>query len=434
MKIALVEPKTQFYNVYSMVQKHVPLMGPLYLGTMLKEQGHDVTIYNENITKLRPTDLQDVDVLGISILSTTAPRGYEIAEKFRDLNPKGRIIIGGSHATFLPDEAGRYADHVVLGEGESVICDLVKYGGDKIVQGSPVEHLDDLPFPDLSLVRGGSVRYCTPVSTSRGCPHNCTFCSVTPMFGRKYRFRSTDSVIEELSRFKHKHIFFYDDSFASNKERTKDLLNKMIQHGITPPWSTQVRADDVAADEDLVQLMAQANCRRLFIGFESVNEDMLKKYDKKQTLEDITRCIDLLHKYKIKIHGMFISDGYSDIYNELGLDSLQISVLIPLVGSKLYRTIEEAGTFLSDKVPRDWALFDGAHVVHWPDNLSPYDMQKQTMQSYSSFYSRMNIAKLMLRGEFRDGVIRVIGYRIVHKWERQNKDFMANLKQISARP
>jgi len=434
VKITLVEPKAQFYNVYSMVQKHVPLLGLLYLGTMLKQKGHNVTIYNENARRVDYSDMKDSDVLGISILSTTAPRGYEIAEKFRAINPKGRIIIGGPHATFMPEEAGQYADHVVLGEAEPIICDLVENGGDKVVQGYPVENLDDLPYPDFSLIRGGSTRFCTPVSTSRGCPHNCTFCSVTPMFGRKYRFRSTESVIEELSQREHRHVFFYDDSFASNRKRTEDLLNQMIEHKITPRWSTQVRADDVAASEDLVELMARAHCVRLYIGFESVNEETLKQYEKKQTLEDITRCLDLLHKYHIKVHGMFISEGYSDVYNNLGLDSLQLSVLIPLVGSKLYGNVKDAGRLISDRYPSDWALFDGAHVVHWPDNMSPYEMQKQTMQAYHKFYSKLNVSKLFLQGKFKDGFLRAEGYRTVHKWEKQNKEYMAMLRDLSDTP
>ncbi len=108
--------------------KHLPLLGPLYLGTILRDEGHDVTIYNENIKEVNPSELKDSDILGISILTNTAPRGYQIAKDFRAINPKGRVIIGGAHATFLPEEAAQYADHVVKGEAELVISDLVKNG------------------------------------------------------------------------------------------------------------------------------------------------------------------------------------------------------------------------------------------------------------------------------------------------------------------
>jgi radical SAM superfamily enzyme YgiQ (UPF0313 family) len=224
VKIAFVEPKAPFVNFYSWAIKFIPLMGPVYLGTILKNEGHDVAIHNENFKEIDFSKIKDADVLGISMMTSTAPRGYEIAEYYRAANPKGKVIIGGSHATFLPEEAAQYADHVVIGEAESVISDLIRNGGEKIIQGSPLENLDELPFPDFSLIEGyGKRRPMTPVMTSRGCPYDCEFCSVTPMFGRRYRFRSTENIIEELSQHKHKRLFFYDDNFTANRKRTVEL-------------------------------------------------------------------------------------------------------------------------------------------------------------------------------------------------------------------
>ncbi|MBE0415488.1 MAG: B12-binding domain-containing radical SAM protein [Dehalococcoidia bacterium] len=428
MKISIIEPKAPFYNFYSAFIKRLPLLGPIYLGTILKNEGHDVTIYNENIKEVDYSKIKDSDILAISIITSTAPRGYEIAKRYRSLNPMGKIIIGGSHATFLPEEAAQYADHVVTGEGELVISDLIKSGGEKIVPGIPVENLDDLPFPDFSLIYGAKTPLpITPISTSRGCPYACTFCSVSPMFGRRYRFRTTESVIRELSRFKHRHIFFYDDNFGANRARTKELLNQMIEHGITPRWIAQVRAD-VAKDEELVELMAKANCRQLCIGFESINPEMLRRYNKKQTPGDVNTCIEVLHKYGIKVHGMFISEGYSD-YNKLGIDSLQLSILVPLIGSKLYTMVKDAGQLIVKRFPKDWELFDGGHVVHWPENMSPLEMQKQTIQAMQNFYSRYNATKMLLKGRIRDFRIRLMGYIILKKWEAQNKDYLAKLRQ-----
>lgn len=437
MKISIIEPKTPFYNFYSPVIKYLPLLGPIYIGTILKNDGHDVTIYNENIKEIDYSQIKDSDILGISIITSTAPRGYEIAEKYRQLNPNGRVIIGGSHATFLSEEAAQYADHVVTGEGESVICDLVRHGGEKIISGSPVENLDDLPFPDFSLVdgisRSNKPLQLTPVSTSRGCPFDCTFCSVTAMFGRKYRYRSTDSVIEEISRFKHRRIFFYDDNFDANIARTRDLLEKMIEHKITPNWIAQVRAD-VAKDEKMVALMAKANCGILCIGFESLNPEVLKRYNKKQTPEDIHSCIRMLHKYGIKVHGMFISDGYTDIYHRLGVDSLQLCILVPILGSKLYTAVKNSGRFITDKFPTDWKLFDGGHVVHQPDDLSPVEMQRQTIQAMRKYYSRINMTKLFLKGEWINFRLRQTGHSVLKKWEAQNKDYFTKLKKTPPLP
>ncbi|MGB2855019.1 MAG: hypothetical protein WBC55_11325, partial [Dehalococcoidia bacterium] len=140
----------------------------------------------------------------------------------------------------------------------------------------------------------------------------------------------------------------------------------------------------------------------------------------------------MLHKYGIKVHGMFISEGYSDIYNKLGLDSLQLSILIPLIGSKLYTRVKNAKQFTVRKFPSDWELFDGSHVVHLPDNMSPLEMQKQTVQALKNFYSRYNATKLLLRGRIGDFGIRLMGYRIIKRWEAQNRDYAAKLKQAQA--
>ena len=430
MKVTLIEPSTPFINIYSAFIKQLPLLGPIYLGTILKNAGHDVVICNENMKDIDYDRIKDSDVVGISIMTSTAPRGYEISRKVRELNPKARVLIGGSHATFLPEEAAEYADNVVTGEAESVIIDLVEHGSsEKIIAGKPVENLDELTFPDFSLIDGLEKQKVTPVSTSRGCPFDCTFCSVTAMFGRKYRYRSTDSVIKELSRMEHRKIFFYDDNFDANKSRTSELLHKMIQHKITPQWIAQTRAS-VTRDEEFVKLMSKSNCWQLCIGFESLNPDSLKKYNKKQTPEDVKNCIRVLHKYKIRVHGMFISDGYTDIYNKIGVDSLQLCVLVPLIGSKLYTAIKGSGRLIADRFPNDWKLFDGGHVVHWPDSLSPAEMQRQTIKALGDYYSRANITKLFLRGKFQSFGIRLTGHKVLKKWKAQNRDYDKQLSKV----
>jgi len=428
MKISFVEPKAPFYNFYSAVIKHLPMIGTVYLSTILKNDGHDVTMYNENMADLDLPAIADSEVLCISIMTATAPRGYEIAQSYRSLNPQGRVIMGGCHATFMPEEAAEYADHVVLGEGELVISDLVKNGGDKIVQGMPVEDLYELPFPDFSLAYGLKKPRITSVSMSRGCPNNCTFCSVTTMFGRKYRYRSAESVIQELSRFKHRHVFFTDDNFGVNRKVTKELLNLMIERGITPNWTAETGVK-IAEDEELLILMRKAGCERLCIGFESMNAETLDSYGKKQTPDDIRNCIKVLHKHKIKVHGMFISEGYSDIYDRLGLDTLQLTILTPIIGSRLYKAVTEAGRFVTQMYPADWKLFDGMHVVHWPDNMSPLEMQRQTVKALKSFYSKFNILKMLVKGRFQDFFVRFWGHQIIKKWEKQNRDYLLRLKK-----
>ncbi len=429
MKVSFIEPKAPFDNFYTRVIRRLPMIGPIYLATILKRAVHEVTVYNENMERVDLRWLADSDVVCISIMTATAPRGYEIAETYKKLNEKGRVIIGGCHATFAPEEAMEFADHVVTGEGEAVISDLVNYGGEALVRGSIIENLDDLPFPDFSVMHGKKWPAVTPVTTSRGCPNDCIFCSVTPMFGRKYRARSPQSVFKEIQRSNHKHIFFTDDNFGVNRKTTKELLDLMIRYWSRKTKWTAQSSVRIAQDEEMLEMMRQAGCSMIAIGFESMNPRTLKSYGKNQTPEDVRKCIKVLHRYGIRVHGMFISEGYSDIYHKLGVDTLQLTVLTPIIGSKLYKAVKDAGSFVTEKYPTDWKLFDGMHVVHWPENMSPLDMQKQTMKALEKFYSPVNMLRMLSRGKIYDFLIRGDGRLALRRWQWQNKEYLLWLKR-----
>ncbi|MBU1090280.1 MAG: B12-binding domain-containing radical SAM protein, partial [Candidatus Omnitrophica bacterium] len=331
MKIALIEPVSTEANVFSKLC--MPLLGPVYLGTILRNRGHQVQIYREDVYKPDYAKL-DADLVGISILTSTAMRGYEIARKF----PKQKVIMGGVHASLLPEESLEFCRQVVAGEAEEVIADVVEGKiKDRIVAGRPVENLDSLPFPDFSLIKGYRLpSWIAPVSTSRGCPFDCSFCSVTKMFGRKYRFRSAESVMREVASVNTRQLFFCDDNFTAHPMRTRRLLELMlkVKHKIRN-WSCQVRCD-AARDESLLNMMAEAKCSAVAVGFESVNSKTLKSYDKKQTIEEIINAIRSFHKSKIKIHGMFVlgsdDDSEKTVWETLRfalkqkIDTIQMSI------------------------------------------------------------------------------------------------------------
>ena len=152
-RIIFVEPRGSKENVFARVMS-LPLLGPIYLSTMLKQGGYDVKVYNENILG-REVSMQELraDVLCVTGLTSTIKRGYEIALQFKALNPDGRVIIGGIHASFLKEEAGKYADNLVSGEGESVILDLIKNGSkEKFIDAQRLENLDELPILDFSVL------------------------------------------------------------------------------------------------------------------------------------------------------------------------------------------------------------------------------------------------------------------------------------------
>lgn len=420
MKVVLIEPRSSAANVYSKIP--MPLLGPVYLGTILKGRGHDVQIYKEDIYTPDYSSLK-ADIIGISILTSTAKRGYEIAGKF----PKEKVIMGGVHASLVPEEAGKFARQVVVGEAEGVIDDIVSGKiKDALVYGKPVEELDSLPFPDFSLIKGYRFpALVTPVSTSRGCPFDCSFCSVTKMFGRKYRFRSTQSIREELATIESKSLFFCDDNFTAHPGRTRDLLGFLIKRKIYD-WTCQVRCD-VARDDSLLTLMAKAGCRVACIGFESVNHKTLQAYDKKQTIEEIIHAIKSFHRKKIKIHGMFVlgsdDDNEKTVWDTLRfaikhkIDTIQMMILTPFPGTKVQNDLEKQNRIFS----RDWELYDGQHIVFNPKLLSARALQVNVLKAYIRFYSLTNSLVLFIKLRFRNAFFRIMGHIIIKNWIRHNR-------------
>jgi radical SAM superfamily enzyme YgiQ (UPF0313 family) len=400
----------------------MPLLGPVYLGTILKNQGHDVQIYKEDVYTPDYAGIK-ADIIGISILTSTATRGYEIARKF----PKEKVIIGGVHASLLPEEARKFARQVVVGEAEGVIGDIVNGKiQDTVVYAKPVEELDSLPYPDFSLIKGYRIpAFITPVSTSRGCPFDCSFCSVTKMFGRKYRFRSSENIRQELLAIRSKNLFFCDDNFTAHPKRTRELLEFLVQLKMHH-WTCQVRCD-AARDDSLLALMARAGCNVACIGFESVNQKTLKAYDKKQTIEEIIHAIKSFHKKKIKIHGMFVLGGDDDSEKTVWdtvrfavrhkIDTIQMMILTPFPGTKVHEELEKQKRIFD----KDWSLYDGQHIVFTPKLLSARALQESVLKAYTRFYSLYNSFVLLIRLHFRNAFFRLMGHTIIKDWMRYNR-------------
>jgi len=399
----------------------MPLLGPIYLGTILRNAGHEVEIYNEDIYKPDYSKLS-ADLVGISLLTSTANRGYEIAKFF----PREKVILGGVHASLVPEEAIQYARQVVVGEAEEVILDIVNGKlTDKIVQGRPIVNLDSLPNPDFNLIKGfDTKRVIAPVSTSRGCPHDCSFCSVTKMFGRQYRFRSAKNIISELKERQTKQIFFCDDNFSANVKRTYELLRLMLENKIKD-WACQVRCE-VAKDAKLLSLMAEAGCRVVCVGFESVNQKTLENYKKNQTVQEIVNSIKAFHKKRIMVHGMFVlgsdDDNEKTIWETLRfaikqkIDTIQMMILTPLPGTKVHNELVSQKRIFT----RDWNLYDGQHIVFNPKLLTAEELQRTVFKAYKKFYSLSRSFSLLCRLRFRNAMFTAMGHHIVKKFLTRN--------------
>ncbi len=451
-QIVIIEPASATGHVFS-GQGTYPLMGPLYLGAVLRGAGHTVRVLNENLLG-RPVDLTelDADVACISALTPTADRAYEIARAHKAIRPGGLTLLGGVHPSFLPQEAAQFADHVVVGEGEEVIADLVAHGAsEKVVPGRRVKDLDRLPWPDLGMLVGSERVPRAPLMTSRGCPYHCNFCSVTEMFGHAFRMHSVERVLEEVRRVRHDYIFFYDDNFAASPTRTRKLLEAMLSAGIRKKWTAQVRVD-VARDPDLVALMARAGCTRLYIGLESVDDAALRAMNKRQRVADIVHAVETLHRFGIAVHGMFILGTDEDRPGQAEatvrfcrrhrIDSVQFMLLTPVPGTPLFDRMAAEGRLLH----RRWSYYDGMHIVFRPATLSAAEIQAQMIRAFEDFYSLSGALNdglnAMVEGVRRlvarrgrvlavvNGLTKIGARRVIRRWLAANQDYLRWLAAV----
>jgi radical SAM superfamily enzyme YgiQ (UPF0313 family) len=456
-KILFIEPKAPGLHIFTAFA--IPRLGSVLLATLAKGRGYTCTVIIEDIESLKLQQLKQFDLVAISSITPTAPRAYAIADYCREINIP--TILGGPHVTFNVEEALQHTEYVIRGEGEvaflkflevlknkdsfTTVPNLSYFVDGKIIHnaiGPCIKQLDELPHPDFSLIHagmkdiaGGNI---IPVQTSRGCPFDCTFCSVTTMFGRKYRTASVDYVLEEIMPYNENHknfIFFYDDHFTANRKRTIELCEKMIKNGFKLNWSAQVRAD-VAKDEELVKLMKEAGCYTLFIGFESINPESLIHMNKKQTHEEIENAINVIKRNKIAIHGMFVFGFDEDtpetckatiqFARKFNLESVQFLILTPFPGTPLHKQLEKENRILF----RDWSLYDAHHVVFKPEHFSLFDLQLAQIKGHKKFYSKIRLLRNIIRFRVNLIVINVYARKINRLWKKLNMPYLKLMNLI----
>jgi anaerobic magnesium-protoporphyrin IX monomethyl ester cyclase len=405
MKIAFIEPKPDS-NLYFFLRK-LPLLGNLFMAGLLREAGHEVRVFKEDLVpvyrrksgSLHPF-IREADAVGITAITHTVKRAYRIADGIKRLYPDKKIVMGGSHVSALPQEALQHVDQVVVGEGENVVRGVFEGTiTDRIVQGTPAD-LDRIPPVDLHQLAGYRVRggrpnmKHAPIMASRGCPHDCIFCAVTRMFGRKYRFRDPDLLLEEVM-MRHREgfrlAFFYDDNFAAAPQKAKLFLEKLIRKNIDFRWSSQFSIH-AAKDPELLRLLKRAGCIKLFVGVESINPQALKDYRKSQTVEMIEESIRAILDAGLGVHSMFVLGADSDDESTIdatirfsrssGSSTVQFSLLFPIPGTPLYEQMKREGRIFVD----DWEYFDGSHSVILTKLIHPRVLQQKFIEAYKYFY------------------------------------------------
>lgn len=447
-RVVFIEPKAPDCHIFSLYP--LPRLGPVILGTMLQRDGFAVEVLCEQIEPIDVERIASADVVGITATTSTAPRAYGYADLARRLGKP--VVMGGPHVTYAPHEALEHADCVVMGEAEPIASELFQ----RLAVGEPVEDipgvatassprlqraprptsLDDLPIPDLGLVRGFDLKRrvlrfsIAPVEASRGCPHDCSFCGVTGMFGHVFRFRSVERVMEELRiHYQRKRsVFFYDDNLAANTRWFSELLERIASElpGLT--WSAQVRVD-VARDEALLSLMRRAGCITVFAGIESMNPTTLAAMNKHQSADEIRDAMARFRHHRIPVHGMFVVGMDTDTPDSIratvswakhaGVSSAQFLILTPFPGTRVYSELQQQGRILFT----DWSLYDGHHVTFQPALMTPVELQSLQLEAHDSFYSRRRACARVLSCNVQAAGIFLYARGLQRTWRKKNKVF-----------
>ena len=361
MKIKLIAPSDQRENRLSIPFKLQRVNLPLLAA--LTPPGHTITIVEESFVV---DDInQDVDMVGITVMTEFAPRAYRIGDAYRRKGVK--VVMGGIHPTVLPEEALEHADAVVVGEAESVwpqlVADAASGRMQRIYRADTMTNLEGLPKPLRDLLPGSRQGYIPVpigVETSRGCPYDCEFCCIGQTLGQQYRVRPVHEVIAEIESIDSPHLFFVDDALGLNRDAAKKLFTEMIP--LRKRWLAQGTVS-LAEDPELLALMKRAGCMGFLIGFESVQKDTQDEVNKIKSLKvDFYEAMRRFHYEGFGILGSFVFgfdhenkevfDQTLEFIMRSRMDCVQLRILTPYPGTRLYKRLLSEGRLLAP----DWWL------------------------------------------------------------------------------
>jgi radical SAM superfamily enzyme YgiQ (UPF0313 family) len=351
----------------------------------------DVSITDECV---RPIDFEkEVDLVALTAYTNSAPRAYEIADAFRQRGVP--VVMGGIHASTLPEEALEHCEAVVVGEAEEawprLIRDFFQGRLQRVYQNDQLVSLEGLPMPRRDLLCPDAYVTINTVQTTRGCPHNCSFCSVTRFNGKTYRFRPIREVIREIESLPSRNVFIIDDNIFSRRARSRKLFEAMTPLGIR--WGSQCTIS-IAHDPDMLEWAARSGCIGLAIGFESFSKESLKGAHKRFNDPDkFYRDIETIKSHGILIWGSFVLGFDEDDEESLEttiemakgsrLDFACFNFLTPLPGTVVYDKFEKENRLDS----KNWANYNMANLVFRPARLGCDVLRKKVRKAWLEFYS-----------------------------------------------
>jgi radical SAM superfamily enzyme YgiQ (UPF0313 family) len=373
----------------------------------------DITIVDENLGVPDYQKMPRPDLVGLTAFTAQAVRAYEVAEEFRLRGVP--VVMGGMHATMCSTEALERVDAVVSGEAESIwatVLEDVRNGVLKRSYSGPRLEMDKAPPARHDLSPAGYPL--GAIQTTRGCPLNCSFCSVTAFNGGRYRFRPVEEVIREFKRIREKHVLIVDDNLIGTRKdhlaRTKDLFRAMIEANLRKKWLAQVTIN-MSDDEEMLRLAEKAGCLAVYIGFESPHAEGLAELNKRFNIRpdpDIRGSVRRMQRRGILVVGSFIMGldvdepgiGWkiAEAARRYGVDFINVLFLTPLPGTTLWQKMESEGRIISCAFPEDWKYYTLTYPVAGYRNMSWTEIVAENEACYRAFYSYRRIIFRLIAG------------------------------------
>lgn len=405
MRIALISPKGPLYRhrggIFGKSLRYQPLTLTTLAALVPAELKPEFIMIDEGINDV-PDDL-DADIVGMTVITGTAPRAYELSAKFRARGLP--LVLGGPHVTLMPDEAQANADSICTGYAEETWPQLLRdFSAGQLKprydQASDFR-LTDPPFARRDLFDRRKFLTQAVFEATRACAHDCAFCVSPAAWGRKQFQKPVEHVVEDIRRVGQRRILFIDLNLISDRAYARDLFTALIPLSIR--WfglSTSL----IGRDPDLMELMARSGCTGLLIGFETISPANLKSVRKGFNTPDLyAQLIDDLHRLGISIQGCFVFGNdddtkatfreTADFVLETGIDLPRFAMLTPFPGTPLYERLDAEGRILT----RDWELYDGQHPVFQPKNISVEELQAGHEKAWREVYSWKAIASRVRR-------------------------------------